>query len=312
MKKSLVYIILSIVFLEISCKKENNNVAFNIKELKYLNQNSVIVYSEVSGTVTPFDIWEKGICFANHSNPTINDSIVKDLPDIGEFKSCISGLNANTTYYIKVFAKTPDGLFYSDQQSFKTSDVEYFTDTRDGQKYPVITIGSQTWFAANLNFKTGENSFYFENDSTKNAKEFGKLYTYDAALEACPAGWHLPSDEEWKQLEMEMGMSQSTADSLTWRGEKAGNNLKEPGSRLWNYDTDNMATNVSGFTIKPGGSYNLITTEFSEPRLTAKFWTSTISGNEVYARLIQVINGKILRGTVNKDNIAYSVRCIKD
>jgi uncharacterized protein (TIGR02145 family) len=309
-------IIVAILFIALITRSCNNKVeneaSFVIREIKYITHNSAIVYAEVTGTESPFDIWEKGICYAEHGNPTLEDSSVKDWPNVGKFKSCLSGLNANTTYFIRVFAKTPDGIFYSKQQSFKTKDVDYFIDIRDGQKYPIITIGSQTWFAANLNYRTNEGSYYFQNDSITYAKEFGRLYTYEAALQACPVGWHLPTDEEWKQLEMELGMSKTTADSLAWRGEEIGNKMKEPGSRLWNYDTDYLATNESGFTIRPSGTYNIETNEFSSPGYVAMFWTSTPNNDLVYTRFIQVMNGKIQRYYVSNTFVAYSIRCIKD
>jgi uncharacterized protein (TIGR02145 family) len=211
-----------------------------------------------------------------------------------------------------VYAKTEDGMFFSSQQSFKTLDVSYLTDSRDGQQYPIINIGNQTWFATNLNYKSSEGSFYFQNDSIAYANEFGRLYSYDAALEACPAGWHIPTDEEWKTMEIELGMLSVAADSLAWRGSISGNEMKEPGSRLWFYDSEELATNESSLTVKPGGSYNMVTQEYSEPSLIAAFWTSTLNGNEAYARLLQAKDGKILRGTVDKNNLAFSIRCIKD
>jgi uncharacterized protein (TIGR02145 family) len=311
--KKVIFLYISIVLtIAISCKKEKvYKTEFSINEFKFLTHNSVIVFAEVSGTESPFDVWNKGICYAEHSNPTLNDSVVKNLPNVGEFNVPISGLKPNTTYFVKVYAETTNGVFYSKEQSFKTLDVAYFVDPRDGQKYPIITIGNQTWFASNLNYQTDEGSYYFHNDSSTYASDLGKLYTYEAALEACPDGWHLPSDKEWKNLEMELGMSQASADSLAWRGESTGNKMKEPGSRLW-YDNDGLATNESGLTIKPGGTYYIDTKEYSVPGRVTMFWSSTSYSDMIYFRFIQFLNGKVQRYYIGKDNIAISIRCVKD
>ena len=58
---------------------------------------------------------------------------------------------------------------------------------------------------------------------------FGYLYTYEGALIAVPQGWRLPTDEDWKDLELNMGMSEKEINSLEWRGESLGVQIKNPG-----------------------------------------------------------------------------------
>ncbi len=68
---------------------------------------------------------------------------------------------------------------------------------------------------------------YCYNDVPANCETYGGLYQWDEIMQytttpgvqgICPSGWHLPTGEEWKQMEMALGMSQSEADLYNWRG----------------------------------------------------------------------------------------------
>ena len=62
-------------------------------------------------------------------------------------------------------------------------------DSRDGQIYPEVVIGSQTWLAANMNYKSGTGSYCYMNDSA-NCATYGRLYAYGKSGRgpACPTG----------------------------------------------------------------------------------------------------------------------------
>ena len=74
-----------------------------------------------------------------------------------------------------------------------------FTDLRDGQTYKTVELDGNIWMAENFNFDAGEQCWNFNNDP-ENGKKYGRLYTWDAAIKACPKGWRLPSDEEWSKI----------------------------------------------------------------------------------------------------------------
>lgn len=174
--------------------------------------------------------------------------------------------------------------------------VEVFTDNRDNQTYKIVTIGTQTWLAENLNYAVPDSSFCYGTSSDSCAK-YGRLYTLGAAKVACPEGWHLPSDDEWKTLEMYLGMSQSEADESSLRGTDQGNKLKLGGS--------------SGFNALYGGEG--VPGLFNWAGERAMFWTSTKSttSSNTYYRGLTKADGGIYR-LGNSGTKGMSVRCIKD
>jgi len=132
----------------------------------------------------------------------------------------------------------------------------HFTDTRDGQSYKYVKIGSQTWMAENLNYKTGSSWCYYNNAS--NCQKYGRLYDWQTARSACPGGWHLPSDQEWSTLVQKV-------DSAT-----SGFKLKA-NSNLW---STNTGTNLYDFSVLPAGRRSFDET-FDGLGYYAYFWSSS-------------------------------------
>ncbi len=135
-------------------------------------------------------------------------------------------------------------------------DFGSFTDSRDGQVYKTIEIGTQTWFAENLAYEGAgqeitsltewENNTafdgwcYYENDKATYGSTYGILYQWEVAKIACPEGWHMLANSDWFVLRDLLG------------DENAGSKLKEAGTTHW--DSPNTGTNETGFTALPGGS----------------------------------------------------------
>ena len=81
-----------------------------------------------------------------------------------------------------------------------TTEENTFIDPRDGQEYRTVKLkDGKIWMAQNLNFDVGEGC-HFYNDDPENEEKYGRLYTWEAAKKACPDGWRLPSDKEWKEM----------------------------------------------------------------------------------------------------------------
>jgi len=202
-----------------------------------------------------------------------------------------------------------------------------FTDNRDGNTYHAISIGNQTWMTENLAYlpsvspasSVADDSpyyyvFAYEGSNVTSAKEtdnyrdYGVLYNFEAALSACPAGWHLPTDDEWKDLEIFLGMNSTHASGhgIRTTGD-VGKKLKSTSG--W-YD-DGNGDNSSGFNALPGGSQysgNI----FSYMGKYGYFWTSSsLSQSYAWYRYLLYDKDGVSRGT-NKPARGYSVRCIKN
>ncbi len=181
--------------------------------------------------------------------------------------------------------KCKDGVWLTEAE-------DKFVDMRNGQLYKFVTIGSQVWMAENLNYDAG-NSFCYNNDLS-NCEKYGRLYEWDAAREACPAGWHLPSRDEWNTLLSAVGGKQ-----------EAGVKLKS--SAGWN-DNHN-GTDDYGFSALPAG-YRSHLGDFGGVGNYASFWSSTeYDSDDAY---YLSINGS--RAYVDYGGKSYGnwVRCLQD
>ena len=192
-----------------------------------------------------------------------------------------------------------------------------FTDSRDGKVYKAVKIGTQTWMAENLAWlpavvgqATYSNSviYYYvygyngtDKDAAKatdNYKTYGVLYNWKAALAACPAGWHLPTDAEFTTLTTFLG-----------GGGVAGGPLKETGTTHWTSQSAG-ATNSSGFTALPGGfsaSFGIYGL-----RDNAYFWSASEDGaSNAWYRNLYYLSDEVFpdNGVLN---YGFSVRCLQN
>lgn len=209
---------------------------------------------------------------------------------------------------------------------------DQFVDPRDGQSYNTVSIGTQCWMAENLNIGTRIDGilnhkddqtdngiiekFCYDNDDL-NCDTYGGLYQWNEMMQytntegaqgICPSGWHLPTDDEWKVLEMELGMSQSAADAaVSWKGTDEGTKLKSTSG----WQSNGNGNNSSGFTGLPGGWFFFEYTFFYK-EYSGFWWTSTqqYSQNAWYHN-ITYFNSKVRRKDWPKHG-GFSVRCVKD
>ena len=167
------------------------------------------------------------------------------------------------------------------------------TDTRDGKVYKTVTIGGKRWFAENLNYATKE-SICYEN-SPDNCDIYGRLYTWYAAMTACPAGFRLPTGYDWGILANDVG-------GLATAGAK----LKS--SEGWN--DDGNGTDEYGFAALPSGIGD--DGGFSGVG-EISFWWSAKEVHTGYA-LFLLMDYKVNMGGNIRDGkeSLLSVRCVED
>ena len=232
------------------------------------------VTSDGGSTVTA-----RGVCWNTSSNPTTANSHTSDGSGTGIFVSTLTILIPNTQYYVRAYATNSIGTAYGNEEIFTT--IPWIcglpiTDTRDTKVYSTVLIGTQCWFAQNLNVGTKLNvtenqtnnsiiEKYCYNNADASCDVYGGLYQWAETVQylngatntaswtpvptgnvqgICPGGWHIPSDAEWTTLSTFLG-----GESV------AGGKLKEAGIAHW-ASPNSGATNSSGFTALPGGNRN--------------------------------------------------------
>ena len=172
--------------------------------------------------------------------------------------------------------------------------VDSVTDSRDGQTYKTLKIGTQTWMAKNLNYKA-DSSFCYDNEESNCAK-YGRFYKWDDALRACPSGWHLPSKAEFETLIGSVGDKQF-----------AGRYLKS--KEGWSYSGN--GTDAFGFSVLPAGIRGH-SGNYGYESSSAFFWSSAENnGSNAYYMSFSCFGLNASLGDTGK-NIALTVRCVKD
>lgn len=155
--------------------------------------------------------------------------------------------------------------------------------------------------------------------------KYGKLYVWDDLnfTKEFIAGMHVPSDEEWKTLEMHLGMSQAQADGTSWRGTDEGRKLKHRRTAVgsppvgvstnvhprWNYNSTVFGLDTVNFAALPGG-YRDTDGTFNDLGSRGYWWSATESGSLAWGRYLSSSNAGVSRNASNK---AYgrSVQCVR-
>ena len=219
----------------------------------------------------------------------------------------------------------------------KTNIYGYYTDPRDGYTYKTIKIGNQIWLAENLRYLPQIGNGYYVYDyhgndvseakKSQNYLDYGVLYNMAAAQAACPTGWHIPSDAEWKDLELHLGLTDFSAKRSVnvsgivqfFRGNNQGSNLMGRDIETRICKLLNNKTEDYGFNASLGG-WRFYHGEFGQMHTISKWWSRTeyIPDNDDF-RIGRFYIYRVLY--YNESGIGYgycsqecglSLRCVKD
>jgi len=209
----------------------------------------------------------------------------------------------------------------------------------DGNVYQTVKIGNQWWMAEDLRVTKYRDSSFISlvagppadttwkhlthgaycNNVDVGAHLIGRFYNYYAVSDPrgiAPAGWHIPTDAEWKQLEQHLGMSAASADGTGWRGTHEAEKLKVVRGTVngWaDYGTV-WPTNESGFSALAGGC-RMFDGSWANPgqSSTGFWWTLTEAQNSDMAwyRYLDYKNANVFRYYGLK-TYGFSIRCVKD
>ena len=177
-----------------------------------------------------------------------------------------------------------------------------FTDPRDGNEYKTVKIGKQTWMAENLSYKPSNGNYWVYDNNSSNIATYGYLYDWQTALNVCPSGWRLPSDDDWKELIDYIG-----DDAV---GKLKGTGTIEAGTGLWHYPNKG-ATNKTGFNALPGGFRHHSGT-FHNVQHSGYWWSATeLDTGNAWICILEK-DSRFVNKFGNWKDDGFSVRCIKD
>lgn len=241
-----------------------------------------------------------------HFSYTVPDTIGRFSLTVTAFATDYYGTTGSATFEILHPKKslTETGIVFSDPR---------MTDARDGASYAYSHAGGLDWMRENLHY-AGTGASY---DGCAAADPvFGRFYTHEEALTACPAGWRLPTDAEWAALVSEaVGTPVAPGDTFpTGSGSLMSKGYLNT-EVLWEYWPEVSITDAVGFCALPvgyGTRYENAGGKFEPFGSFAAFWTADAAGTDrAYYRYFNVRRPEVYLGSGDTKSLALSIRCVK-
>jgi len=330
-----------------------NQVSFTTSSLRLATLTTTEVssiasiYAVSGGTLTDDGggIDKIGICWSLSGNPTIADnSTIQYLYEPGSFTSDLTGLSANTTYYVRAYATNSSGTVYGNQVSFTTTAGQIIFNPGliygtvsdiDGNVYQTIQIGTQTWMTEDLKttrysdgtaiqltsgdgawdtLTTKSKSYCYYNDNMNSTSSFGALYTWAASMNGAASSTGSPSGVQGVcPTGWHLPSDAEWTALTTYLGgiNIAGGKMKEAGNSHW-YMPNAGATNESGFTALPGGSRFGYGLSYGNA-FFSYWWSSTeYSSDNAWIIGLSTFGEETGKYFGYEKKSGYSVRCVKN
>ena len=278
------------------------------------------------------NVTQRGIFIGTGADPASTGTDIVFEGTENAFQIIVTDLEKSTIYFYCAYAINEFGTAYGDIKLFKTiSENEGYVIDIEDNLYSTVKIGNQWWMAENLQVtkytngvsieevtdavtwsnKTSPAFCYYEN-SPEDASIYGALYNGYAAQKnnICPSGWRVPTNDDWVELELFLGVPEIETRRLGWGGTNQGGILKHTGLSYWE-SPNTGATDEYGFSALPGG-LRRHEGAFDTKGRAGWYWSSTNHvENEIYRWLFSYEKAEIARST-SYSEAGHSIRCIKN
>jgi uncharacterized protein (TIGR02145 family) len=266
----------------------------------------------------------KGFCWGTTSHPVARnkDLVTQNGKGKDDFRNPIGPLLPDTTYYVRSYcSNNGKDTVYGPEMNFRTLRTDQFLDI-EGNVYGSVRLVSRIWMAENLRTTklndgtqiplVTENAawssqvsaaYCWYGNKEANKQEYGALYNWEAVKSGklCPAGWHMPTDEEWELFNKTFGGNSYT-----------GGYLKERGLEHWLKPNTGGDSFFNKFNALPGGERDEMG-EFNKIGLMGVWWSDVDPRKGVsWSREITSNSAALKRSKTENNSVGYSVRCVKN
>jgi len=242
--------------------------------------------------------------------PVIIDDV--KMPKLEDIPANMQGFLSTNGAYLRQSSWIEDCNFFWEDLNLILNEmtlykkVELLSDIRDNKKYSIIKINGKTWMSENLDYNIGEGSWVYEktisngifNFDRKKLEGYGRLYTWNAAMKACPPGWRLPTDQEWSDLANFFGGYHDKISNKVIQNPNKGFEALVSGG-------------LSGFNAKLGGFYRHEYEDFISLGY-GYFWTLSETNSFGAIRFTFDGENRVLYKFKSHKASGLSVRCIKE